>query len=156
MEVQRRKDLRTVFIVVRCWLRRRKAPIARKRTTPTPPEAAAAPTWEIAFHAAESKKAQNIRLLDLREVTSFADFFLICSGANQKQNQAIWDEVSRKLKEKAGEKPLNVEGYESAEWVLGDYGDLIIHVFSEKAREYYDLERLWRHAKEMPLPKHAA
>jgi len=133
------------------------SPIVLKRKTHATVEpTATAPTWEIARRAAESKKAQNLRLLDLREVTSFADYFLICSGANERQIQAIWDEVAKQMKEIAGERPVNVEGYENADWILGDYGDLIVHVFSEKAREYYDLERLWRHAKEVPLPKSAA
>ena len=117
--------------------------------------AEATPTYQIALRAAQSKKATEIRLLDLRGVTSFADYFLLCNGSNQRQIQAIWDEVAKQMKE-AGEKPMNVEGYENAEWILGDYGDLLIHVFSDQARGYYDLDRLWRHAKELPLPKTAA
>lgn len=101
----------------------------------------------IALRAAESKKAHDIRILDLRGVTSFADYFLICSGSNSKQNQAIWDEIALRMKKEGGEIPTNVEGYQSAEWILGDYGDLLVHVFSDKARDYYDLERLYRHAK---------
>jgi len=96
--------------------------------------------------AAESKKAIDIRVLDLRGVTSFTDFFVICSGSNPRQIQAIADEVALTLK-KQGHAPLHVEGYENAEWVLADFGDFIVHVFSEKARLYYDLERLWRQAK---------
>lgn len=118
--------------------------------------AEATPTYQIALRAAESKKAHSIKLLDLRGVTSFADFFLICSGTNQRQNQAIWDEIALQLKAEAGEKPSNVEGYENADWILGDYGDLIVHIFSEQSRTYYDLERLWRHAKDVPLPQSAA
>jgi len=106
----------------------------------------------IAFRAAEEKKATAIRVLDLREVTSFADYFLICTGSNPRQNQAIWDEISKHIKEQTGETPNSVEGYQNAEWILGDYGDLLVHVFSENARSFYDLERLWRQAKEVPLP----
>ncbi|MCL6544300.1 MAG: ribosome silencing factor [Bryobacteraceae bacterium] len=98
------------------------------------------------MRAAESKKAIDIRVLDLRGVTSFTDFFVICSGSNPRQIQAIADEVALTLK-KQGHAPLHVEGYENAEWVLADFGDFIVHVFSEKARLYYDLERLWRQAK---------
>lgn len=105
----------------------------------------------IAARAAEEKKALNIRVLDLRGVSSFTDFFIICSGANARQIQAIADEVGHQLK-KAGELPIGVEGYGTAEWVLADYGDFIVHVFSEKARSFYDLERLWRQAKEVSLP----
>ncbi len=110
-----------------------------------------APTWEIAFRAAESKKASDIRVLDLRGITSFADFFVICTGANPRQIQAIADEVHLLLKN-AGELPISVEGYGNAEWVLADYGDTLVHIFSEKARAYYDLERLWRHAKDVSVP----
>lgn len=85
-------------------------------------------------------------MLDLRGVTSFTDYFVICTGANPRQIQAIADEVGLRLKER-GELPLSLEGYEQAEWVLADYGDFLVHVFSEKARAYYDLERLWRSAK---------
>jgi ribosome-associated protein len=106
--------------------------------------------WLVAVHAADSKQAKEIRVLDLREITSFADFFVICSGSNSRQIQAIADEVHLRLK-KAGEHPNSIEGYENAEWVLMDYGDYLIHVFSEKARTYYDLERLWRDAMRVEL-----
>lgn len=91
-------------------------------------------------------------MLDLREVTSFADFFVICTGANPKQIQAITEEIGLELAER-GEHPVSVEGFDNAEWVLADYGDYLIHVFSAKARDYYDLERLWRHAKQTPIPE---
>jgi ribosome-associated protein len=110
-----------------------------------------APTWLTAVRAAESKKAYDVRVLDLKEVTSFTDYFVICSGANQRQIQAISDAVGEELA-KRGERPLNVEGYDHAEWILADYGDLIIHVFSDRAREFYDLERLWRHARNVEIP----
>lgn len=85
-------------------------------------------------------------MLDLREVSSFADYFLICSGANMRQIQAVADEIDQQGR-KQGEYPSSVEGYHNAEWVLIDYGDFLVHIFSEKARVYYDLERLWRDAK---------
>jgi ribosome-associated protein len=102
--------------------------------------------------AAESKKATDIKVLDLTGITSFADFFVICTGANQRQIQAIADEVGLELKKQAGELPISIEGYNQAEWVLADYGDLLIHIFSPKAREYYSLERLWRSAKTLEIP----
>jgi len=107
--------------------------------------------WLEAVRAAEEKQARNIRVLDLKEVTSFADYFVILSGANTRQIQAISDEIHQRLK-KLGETPSSVEGYENAEWVLMDYGDYLVHIFSEKARLYYDLERLWRDAKTVELP----
>jgi ribosome-associated protein len=109
------------------------------------------PSWLTAVRAADSKQALNIKVLDLRKITSFADYFVICSGGNQRQIQTIADEVGKQLKE-AGEKPMSVEGYNNAEWILADYGDMLVHVFSEKARAYYDLEYLWREAEAVEIP----
>jgi ribosome-associated protein len=102
--------------------------------------------------AAESKKATDIKVLDLTGITSFADYFVICTGSNQRQIQAISDEVHLRMKQEAGELPISLEGYNQAEWVLADYGDLLIHIFSPKSREYYSLERLWRGAKTVEIP----
>jgi ribosome-associated protein len=77
---------------------------------------------------------------------------VICTGGNQRQVQAITDEVGLRLKQDLGELPISLEGYNQAEWVLADYGDLLVHIFSPKAREYYDLERLWRMAKPVEVP----
>jgi ribosome-associated protein len=104
------------------------------------------PVWREAVRAADAKQAKEIRVLDLRDVSSFADYFIICSGSNSRQIQAIADEIGLRLKKK-GERANSVEGYNHAEWVLMDYGDYLIHIFSEKARAYYDLERLWRDAR---------
>jgi ribosome-associated protein len=109
------------------------------------------PAWLTAVRAAESKKATDIRVLDLRDVTSFADFFVICSGSNPKQIQAIVEEIGLQLDQR-GEYPVSVEGFANAEWILADYGDYLIHVFSPKARTFYELDRLWRHAKAVPIP----
>lgn len=118
------------------------------QTLDLPPDT---PQWVTAVRAAESKKAADIRVLDLREITSFADFFVICEGSNAKQIQAISDEIGAQLG-KRGDYPISVEGYSNADWILADYGDFLIHVFSTKARSYYDLERLWRHAKDVSIP----
>lgn len=123
--------------------------VKREELTETP---AGTPTWLIAVRAAESKKATDIKVLDLTGITSFADFFVICTGSNQRQIQAISEEVGMQLKQQAGELPTSVEGYNQAEWVLADYGDLLVHIFSPKAREYYSLERLWRGAKAIEIP----
>jgi len=112
----------------------------------------AAPTWLIAVRAAESKKAADIKVMDLTGITSFADYFVLCSGSNQRQIQAIADEVTLQLKRQARELPMSLEGYQQGEWILADYGDLLVHVFSAKARAYYDLERLWRSAKTVEIP----
>ncbi len=109
------------------------------------------PRWLTAVRAAESKKATDIRVLNLQQVTSFTDYFVICSGSNQRQIQAISDAVHEELA-KEGERPISIEGYQNAEWVLADYGDFIVHILSQTARDYYDLERLWRHAKNVEIP----
>ena len=133
---------------------RRLLPIRQLSPTLTPVHDAppASPPWLIAVRAAESKKATDIRVLDLREVTSFADYFIICTGGNSRQIQAICEEIGLQLS-KIGEYPQSIEGMEASEWVLADFGDYLVHVFSEKARGYYDLERLWRHAKDVQIPE---
>jgi len=104
-----------------------------------------------ALNAAAEKKALDVVVLDLREIASFTDFFVITSGANERQVQAISDEVYETLK-RSGSTAARVEGYKTAEWILLDYGDFIVHVFEQKARQFYDLERLWRESKRVSLP----
>lgn len=104
-----------------------------------------------AYRAAESKKATDLKVLDLRDISSFTDYFLICSGSNPRQNHAISDEVGKQLAE-IDEKPYVTEGYQAAGWILMDYGNFIVHIFSDESRAYYDLERLWGMAKEMHVP----
>lgn len=108
---------------------------------------------KLAITCAAEKKASGTVLLDLREIADFTDFFIITSGSNQRQVQAISDEIEEKMKKQFGETPLNIEGYNSAEWILMDYGDFIVHIFGEKEREFYDLERLWRDARTIKLPE---
>ena len=105
----------------------------------------------MAVRAAESKKATDVRVLDLTGITAFADYFVICTGANARNVQAIADEVGMRLKQ-TGELPSSLEGYNQAEWILADYGDFLVHIFSPTAREYYGLERLWRVAKSVEIP----
>ncbi len=104
-----------------------------------------------ALHAASEKKAIDLVVLDLRDIASFTDYFVITSGANERQVQAISDGVSDTLK-KVGSPAARVEGYKTAEWILLDYGDFIVHVFEQKARNFYDLERLWRESKRVEVP----
>ena len=104
-----------------------------------------------ALKAASDKKALNLIVLDLVEVASFTDFFLITSGTNTRQVQAISDGIEEELR-KNGTRPSRIEGYNTAEWILMDYGDFVIHIFEQKAREFYDLERLWRDARRIQLP----
>ena len=108
-------------------------PRATQHRDPLRSSPVSTPPWLTAVRAAESKKASDIRVLDLREVTSFADFFVVCTGSNPKQIQAITEEIGPQMEER-GEYPVSVEGFDNAEWVLADYGDYLIHVFSAKAR----------------------
>jgi len=106
--------------------------------------------WQLAVEAAQVKKAADISVLDLRSVASFTDTFVICSGLNARQIQAISDAVEMQLK-REGRRPASIEGYQQAEWILLDYGDLIVHIFSPRARSYYELERLWRTARRLAV-----
>lgn len=110
------------------------------------------PEVKLALHSASEKKATDMVVLDLREIASFTEFFIIANGFNQRQVQAICDEITEQLKKQLNNRPVRVEGYTSAEWVLLDYGDFIVHVFNKESREFYDLERLWRDARRVDLP----
>ncbi len=101
-----------------------------------------------AVAAAQDTKAEDVRVRHLEPVTDFADYFVICSGSNERQVQAIADEVERRLRD-VGVRPLHVEGYTTAQWVLLDYGDFLIHALLDDRRAYYGLERLWRDAPEV-------
>ena len=102
-----------------------------------------------AINACQEKKAEEITILELEKGSgAFTDYFVVCSGTNPRQIQAISDEVEERLKQN-GMRPTHVEGYKQAEWVLLDYVDFVVHVFSEKSRRFYDLERLWKSAKRL-------
>jgi ribosome-associated protein len=103
----------------------------------------------LAVAAAEDKKAQDLSILQMdRSSSAFTDYFLICTGTNPRQIQAIADDIELRLK-RDGHYPNNVEGYNRAEWVLLDYVDFVVHIFSEQARSHYNLERLWKSAKKL-------
>ncbi len=99
-----------------------------------------------AIEAALDKKAQDLIVLDLQGICSFTDNFVICTGASTRHNQTIADSIEEKLK-KHGVRPLHIEGHSEGEWILLDYVDFVVHIFSAKSREFYDLERLWRAGK---------
>jgi ribosome-associated protein len=102
-----------------------------------------------AIQACLEKKAEELSILEMEKGSgAFTDYFVLCSGTNPRQVQAIADEVELRLKA-AGIRPNNIEGYNQAEWVLIDYVDFVVHVFSERARKFYDLERLWKSAKHL-------
>jgi ribosome-associated protein len=94
---------------------------------------------------AADKKAMNVVVLDMRDASSITDYFLICSGGSERQVQAIADAIDEQLS-RSGIASLGVEGYREGRWVLMDYGDVIVHVFSQETRAFYDLERLWANA----------
>ena len=110
------------------------------------------PEVRLAVECAAEKKAFDMRVLDLREIASFTEFFVIASGANQRQVQAVADGIEEQLKKQLQTRPVRIEGYTSAEWVLLDYGDFIVHIFNKESREFYDLERLWRDARRVEIP----
>ncbi|HEV2386715.1 MAG TPA: ribosome silencing factor [Candidatus Acidoferrales bacterium] len=113
------------------------------------------PRLASAAQAALDKKAAAITVLDLREMAAFTDFFLLCTGWSGPQVQAIADEMEKRMKDQGLRRPHR-EGYNAAEWVLLDYGEFVVHIFSEKARLYYDLERLWRSARRIEIPEPGA
>lgn len=100
----------------------------------------------LAQQALEEKKGQDIKTIDIKEISIIADYFVISHGTNPSQIEALIDEVKSKLG-KNGYEPLRVEGKGSTGWVLLDYGDIIVHIFSEENRNFYNLERLWRDGK---------
>ena len=119
--------------------------------TPTP-FAELVPEVKLAIKCASEKKAFDMVALDLRDIASFTEFFIIATGANQRQVQAIADEINEQLKKQLETRPVRIEGYNSADWVLLDYGDFVVHIFNGESREFYDLARLWRDARRVELP----
>ena len=100
----------------------------------------------IAVAAMEEKKAQDVKIIDIEHISTLADYFVIASGTNRNQLQAMADNVEEMLG-KAGFEPKQIEGYQNANWILMDYGDVVLHLFDEENRLFYDLERIWRDGK---------
>ena len=105
---------------------------------------------KLAIAALEDKKAEDIHVIDISEVSVLADYFIIADGNNRNQVQAMIDNVEETLG-KAGYTPKQIEGYQNANWVLMDYSDIIVHVFDKENRLFYDLERIWRDGKTVSL-----
>ena len=105
----------------------------------------------VAALAADSKKADDVVLLDLSPLTDVCDYFLVCSGDSPRQVDAIVDEVREKVSANCGVSPLSCEGREGLSWVLVDYGSVVVHVFRRETREFYRLENLWGDAARVPL-----
>ncbi len=106
---------------------------------------------KVAAIAADDKKATDIVLIDLAEATDVCDFFLICTAANRPQLDAVVEAVEEKVRTNCGEKPMAVEGRAGSNWVLIDYGSVVVHVFKPEVRDFYRLDRLWGEAPRVPL-----
>ena len=104
----------------------------------------------LAIEALEDKKAEDIKIIDISELSVIADYFIIAGGSNRSQIQALSDNVEEKLG-RAGHPKKQVEGYDTANWILMDFGDVIVHVFDKENRLLYDLERIWRDGRQMDV-----
>ena len=125
---------------------------ARKTAAPAAPKAKRVPKGvAAAIRAALDKKALDVVLLDLRKAGGFTDYFVICTGTSGRQIQAIADAVSTTLKTEFGERPALAEGMEKSQWILLDYFDFVVHIFSRECRDFYALERLWGNAERRAL-----
>lgn len=105
---------------------------------------------KLALEALEDKKAEDLRVIDISEVSVIADYFVIAGGSSRSQIQALCDNVEEKLG-RAGLPMKQVEGYDTANWILMDFGDIIVHVFDKENRLLYDLERLWRDGRQVDI-----
>ena len=130
----------------------------KQNTTPTPRkrrmEQIMNTPKEIAMYAAkvlDDRKGLGIKLLEVTDVTSIADYFLICTGTSNTHVKTLCDSVEEAVTDEMGEALLHREGHRGGTWVLLDFGCLVVHVFTNETREFYDLERLWNDAKEIPL-----
>ena len=122
--------------------------VARKVAAPRAPRPKRLPKGvSAAVRSALDKKAIDVVVLDLRKTGGFTDYFVICTGANPRQIQAIADAVSTTLKTEFGERPSLAEGIEKSQWILLDYFDFVVHIFSRECRSFYALERLWGNAE---------
>ena len=124
-------------------MKRRPASVPAEKKVATPRLPA---DVKLAIATAQDKLAVDLTVLDLRNATAFTDFFIVCTGTSSRHSQSIADSIEEKLK-RHGVRPLHIEGRGEADWILMDYVDFVVHIFSARAREFYDLERLWRTGK---------
>ena len=125
----------------------RKAAVTARKTTAAPKQKRLPKSVNAAVRAALDRKALDVVVLDLRKAGGFTDFFVVCTGTNPRQMQAIADAVSTTLKSEFGERPTLAEGLQKSQWILLDYFDFVVHVFSRECRSFYALERLWGNAE---------
>ena len=107
----------------------------------------------LAAKALDSKKGEDIKVMEVTALTTLADYFVICTGASSTQINALCDAVEERLEKEAEEKPLHREGHRGGTWLLMDFSAVVVHIFMDEARKFYDLERLWGDAEEIPLEK---
>lgn len=119
-----------------------------KKKNPSPPLQDAEALVRAATESALEKKAVDLKILHLEPISDFTDYFVVCSGGNQRQVQAISEGIERRLRDLKA-RPLHVEGFKQAQWVLLDYGDFLIHIFDQERRDFYALERLWGDAADV-------
>jgi ribosome-associated protein len=105
----------------------------------------------LAAQTAADNRGTNLVILDMRELTSVFDFFIIASGTSRRQLHAMSEEIDRVFEHELGDRRMGIEGYEESRWILLDYGDLVVHLFEPETREYYALEQLWSQAKRVPF-----
>jgi ribosome-associated protein len=110
----------------------------------------------VAARTAEENRGRDIVILDLRELTTIFDFFVIVSGTSRRQLHAMSEEIDHALEQGMGDRRLGIEGYEESRWILLDYGDVVVHLFEPETRDYYALEDLWGQAKRIPYPADGA
>jgi ribosome-associated protein len=122
-----------------------------KKTGKTTPSLSVTERAFLAARTAEDNRGSNIVILDMRELTSDFDYFIIVSGSSRRQLHAMSEEIDRVFEEELGDRRLGIEGYEESRWILLDYGDLVIHLFEPETRDYYALEQLWSQAKRVPF-----
>ena len=124
-------------------------------TTATPDTQRGLRRAQTAARVAAENRGRDIVILDLRELTSMFDFFVIVSGTSRRQLHAISEEIDRVLQEELGDRRMGIEGYEESRWILLDYGDVVIHMFEPETRAYYAIEELWGQAKRVPVEEGA-
>jgi len=103
-----------------------------------------------AARTAAENRGQDVVVLDVRELTAILDYFVIATGTSRRQLHAMSDEIARALREQLGSRRLGIEGYDGSRWILLDFGEVVVHLFDEETRAYYDLENLWCDAKQVP------
>jgi ribosome-associated protein len=107
----------------------------------------------MAAQTAEDNRGADIVVLDMRELTSIFDYFVLATGTSRRQLHAMSEEIDHALEDRMGDRRLGIEGYEESRWILLDYGDVVVHLFEPETRSYYALEELWGRAKHVPRPK---